>query len=72
MINNLLKKGLFFLILFIGFFAQAQMHDPVQWNTEVKQVSEDEYQLIMNAFIQDQWHLYSQSQPEGAVNATVF
>jgi len=72
MINNLLKKGLFFLILFIGFFAQAQMHDPVQWNTEVKQVSEDEYQLIMNAFIQDQWHLYSQFQPEGAVNATVF
>lgn len=72
MIDNLLKKSLFFLIIFSGFLTQAQIQNPVQWDSEVKQISEDEYQLIMNAFIEEHWHLYSQTQPEGAVNATVF
>jgi len=72
MIDNLLKKGLFFLILLAGFFAQAQIHDPVDWNTEVEKVSETEYQLIFTAFIEDNWHLYSQQLPEGGALPTIF
>ncbi|SDS48864.1 thioredoxin family protein [Gramella sp. MAR_2010_147] len=72
MIENLLKKSLLFIILFTGFFTQAQIHDPVQWDTEVKQISEDEYQLVVNAFIEDKWHLYSQDLPEGGALPTVF
>ncbi|MCB7481587.1 protein-disulfide reductase DsbD family protein [Christiangramia sediminis] len=72
MIDNLFKKGLFFLILLAGFFAQAQIHDPVDWNTDVEKVSETEYQLIFTAFIEDNWHLYSQQLPEGGALPTVF
>ena len=72
MLDNFIKKGLFFLVLLTGFLAQAQIHNPVQWDTEVKKVSEDEYQLVINASIEDKWHLYSQELPEGGALPTVF
>ncbi|CAL67967.1 protein-disulfide reductase DsbD family protein [Christiangramia forsetii] len=72
MLNNLLKKGLFFLVILTGFFGQAQIHDPVEWEAEVNKISEDEYELIMSAFIEDHWHLYSQHLPEGGALPTVF
>ncbi|WP_405200686.1 protein-disulfide reductase DsbD family protein [Christiangramia sp. LLG6405-1] len=52
--------------------ATAQIQDPVKWTSKVEKVSENEYDLIFEASIQNKWHLYSQTQPEGAVNSTVF
>ena len=72
MINNLLKKSLFFLIILSSFITQAQIQKPVTWETEVEKVSEDEYKLIFNAFIEDHWHLYSQHLPEEGALPTVF
>lgn len=72
MIKDLLKKSLLFIVLLTAFASQAQIQNPVTWKTEVNKVSEDEYQLIFKALIEEHWHLYSQTQPEGAVNATVF
>ena len=72
MIDSLLKKGLFFLVLLTGFFSQAQIHNPVEWDSEVQQVSSNEYQLLINAYIQQHWHLYSQELPEGGALPTVF
>ena len=72
MIDKLLKKGLFFLVLLTGFFSQAQIHNPVEWDSEVKQISDNEYQLVINAYIQEHWHLYSQELPEGGALPTVF
>ncbi len=72
MLDNLLQKGLFVLVLLTGFFSQAQIHDPVRWNTEVEKISEDEYKLIFNASIEDKWHLYAQDLPEGGALPTVF
>lgn len=59
----------FFLSTLISY---SQIQDPVQWDTEVKKVSNTEYQLIFNALIQDHWHLYSQNLPEGGPNPTSF
>lgn len=72
MIKSLLKKGIFLLILLTGFFSNAQIQNPVEWETEVKKLSETEYQLIFNAFIEENWHLYSQNLPEGGALPTVF
>lgn len=72
MINDLLKKSLLILILLTGFISRAQIHEPVLWESEVKKISEDEYQLIFNAFIENEWHLYSQELPEGGALPTVF
>lgn len=72
MIAQLFKKGLFFLVLITGFFSQAQIYNPVEWNTEVEKISENEYQLVFNALIEVKWHLYSQDLPEGGALPTVF
>lgn len=66
------KKGLFLFCLLLTIGATAQIQDPVKWTSEVEKVSENEYDLIFEASIQNKWHLYSQTQPEGAVNSTVF
>ncbi len=72
MIKSLLNKGIFLLILLTGFFSNAQIQKPVEWETEVKKLSETEYQLVFNAFIEENWHLYSQNLPEGGALPTVF
>lgn len=38
----------------------AQIYDPVKWETEYKQVSETEFDLIYKAKIEDGWTIYSQ------------
>ncbi|GAA4308266.1 thioredoxin family protein [Christiangramia aestuarii] len=68
----MLKKGLFFLILLTGFFAQAQIYDPVQWETRVNELSDTEYELITTAIIEPGWHLYSQDVPENGPVPTSF
>ena len=45
----------------------AQTEDnPVVWETSVEKISETTYDLIFMAKILDQWHLYSQYNPEDA------
>lgn len=46
--------------------------DPVAWTQEVKQVSEDEFELVLKAVIEDGWHVYSQHTPEGGPLPTEF
>ncbi len=50
----------------------AQMHDPVKWNTSVEKVSDTEFDLVIKATIESGWHLYSQNVPEGGPIATSF
>lgn len=70
--ESLLKKALFLFIILTGSLSHAQIYEPVEWETEVKKISEEEYQLVFNAFIDENWHLYSQELPEGAALPTVF
>lgn len=58
-----------FLFAFINVNAQLQ---PIKWTTEVQRVSETEYNLITKAAIDNHWHLYSQSLPEGGAIPTEF
>ncbi len=53
---------LFFLI---GFVSNAQIFNPVSWDTSVEKLSESEFNLLITASIEDGWHLYAQEVPEG-------
>ena len=61
-------KKLFTLILFfIGFVTFSQTDDnPILVTPTVEKVSDTEYDLIFNITIADDWHLYSQYNPEDA------
>lgn len=39
--------------------------NPITWTTTVTKISETEYDLIINAAIEDDWHLYSQYTAKG-------
>ncbi|PNQ72759.1 thiol:disulfide interchange protein [Hanstruepera neustonica] len=61
-----------FIVLFSIFSAQAQILDPVKWETKVEKLSESEYNLIFEADIEEHWHMYSQELPEGGPMPTEF
>ncbi len=62
-----MNKFITFCLILVTLFAHAQTEEnPVVWSTSVEKISETEYDLIFNAKILDQWHLYSQYNPEDA------
>ncbi|WP_456462864.1 cytochrome c biogenesis protein CcdA [Lutibacter sp.] len=48
------------------------MLNPVKWTTSVEKVSESEYDLLIQATIEEGWHLYSQNVPEDGPIPTNF
>ncbi len=47
-------------ILFFNSISTAQIYDPVKWTMDYEQVSENEFDLIFSAKIDDKWGVYSQ------------
>ncbi len=43
-----------------------KLEEPVTWKTQVEKVTDSTYNLVFKARIEDQWHLYSQYNPDGA------
>jgi thiol:disulfide interchange protein DsbD len=63
-----MKKALLFLtIAFSAVVASAQIASPVSWTFTSKKISNNVYEVLMTANIQNGWHLYSQSQPKDAI-----
>ena len=60
-----MKKLVLLFVLFSTWFGQAQVQDPVKWDTSVTKISETEYDLIINATIDMGWHVYSQYTADG-------
>ncbi|MCO6173558.1 thioredoxin family protein [Flavobacterium sp. NRK F10] len=67
-----MKKNLFFILLLISWISQAQLLDPVKWKTSLTKISNNEFELVMNATIEPEWHMYSQYTPDGGALPTVF
>ncbi len=63
-----MKRVITLLLLILGFTftSYAQDDAPVEIETSVKKISDTEYDLIFNVYIEDDWHLYSQYNPEDA------
>ncbi len=70
-----MKKLLFlaaFFILFAGFTAKAQILQPVKWSFDTQKVSDQEFDLILKAEIDNGWHVYATDLPEGGPIPTAF
>jgi thiol:disulfide interchange protein DsbD len=68
-----MKKVLFFLLSFLAFAnVNAQIVNPVNWNSKVEKISDTEFNLVMEAKIEDGWHVYSQFTPENGPLAAEF
>ena len=50
----------------------AQILEPVKWESNQEKVNEDEYNLLINATIDDKWYLYGLEIPDGGPIPTSF
>ncbi|ATL47144.1 hypothetical protein COR50_08075 [Chitinophaga caeni] len=67
-----MKKLLVALIMLaMPFLASAQLQDPVKWNYSAKKIAANTYEIHLTATIENSWHLYSMTTPDGGPNATV-
>ncbi len=53
--------NLFIFLLAFSNHINAQIFNPVSWNTSVEKVSESEFDLVITATIESGWHVYSQN-----------
>jgi hypothetical protein len=70
----MMKKLLAALLLVIigAVYANAQIYDPVKWETTFENVIENEATVVITAIIAPGWHLYSQFIEKGGPNPTSF
>ena len=62
-----MKKFFSLVVLFSFIIVQGQTEqDPVKWQTSVEKLSDTEYNIIFEATILKDWHLYSQYNPDMA------
>ena len=64
-----MKKIIFLLFAFLGFYTvNAQIIDPVKWESKIEKISETEFNLIFTGKIDFGWHVYSQfTSPDGSL-----
>uniref|UniRef100_UPI0040493A16 protein-disulfide reductase DsbD family protein n=1 Tax=Flavobacterium sp. TaxID=239 RepID=UPI0040493A16 len=61
-----MKKQLIPILIFLASLgAYAQILEPVKWKASVEKTSDTEFTLVMEASIENEWHMYSQFTPEG-------
>jgi len=65
-------KKILILLLLVTTISYSQILEPVKWTTEAKKISDTEYELIINAKIDPNYHLYSQKVPDDGPLPTVF
>ena len=62
-----MKKLLFasFLLLSSNFLFAQIVRNPVSWTATSKKIGDKTYEIHLTANIENAWHIYSQSTPEG-------
>ena len=54
-----------FTVFFSTIALNAQILEPVKWAFSINQISETEFEIVADATIDENWHLYSSNIPEG-------
>ncbi len=61
-----MRKKLFLVIFVsISLMGFSQVQNPVKWSFTSKKISNDTYEVHLTATIDQHWHIYSQTTPEG-------
>ena len=63
---------LFILTFFVVFNSFSQIEEPVTWNSNIDKISDENYLITIDAYIQNNWRLYSQNLPKGGPEPTEF
>jgi hypothetical protein len=66
----IMKIFLLFLAFAFAKSAEAQTQDPVEWSFTAKKINPATYEIHLTANIDEGWHIYSQSTPDGGPVAT--
>jgi thiol:disulfide interchange protein len=72
---NLIRFWKFFTLavsIFLSFEAESQIEQPVKWGFSTNKVSSGEIELLITANIEEGWHIYGLSMPDGGPVATSF
>jgi thiol:disulfide interchange protein DsbD len=64
--------NLFLLVLFFVSEINAQIYEPVKFQTQLKTLSADEAEIIFTAAIDAGWHIYSTDLTGGPISATFY
>jgi thiol:disulfide interchange protein DsbD len=70
-----MKKVLFstlFLLMAFFFAANSQILKPVKWSFDTKKISNEEFELIMKAEMDNGWHIYGSDLPADGPIPTTF
>ena len=62
----------FAFLMAFALAVNAQIYNPVKWETSVEKISASEFDLVIKASIDEGWHLYSQNVPDGGPIPTTF
>ncbi len=63
----------FFSFYFLlSFYCFSQIEEPVIWNSNIQKISDHNYLITIEAYIDDNWRLYSQNLPKGGAEPTEF
>lgn len=69
----MLRKFTFIISLFlIGFPVSSQIYDPVTWDFGYEKKGDNQYEIIINASIEEGSHIYAMSVPDGGPIPTSF
>lgn len=60
-------KKLMYIWLLLPAIAFSQVLDPVKWSTELKELGNNEYEILLHAKIDEGWHIYSQQHPDDGI-----
>lgn len=66
----MIKPSLTLLALLMTATLSAQSSFPVQWNFSAKKINTTTYEIHLTAKMDEDWHIYSQSTPDGGPTPT--
>lgn len=70
--KNAHMKRLLLLLLLVSCAGLVQAQDVVKWKVAAKKIADKTFEVRFSATVQQPWHIYSQTTPEGGPLPTVF